>query len=474
MGQRITVHLHDGPSWADLRTELDVPAAFPASVLAEADDAARRPLPSLPDQTDVPYLTIDPPGSLDLDQAMHLERTGDGYRVRYAIADVASFVTPGGAVDAEAHRRGATAYFPDLRVPLHPPILAEDAASLLPEQVRPAVVWDLGLTADGELRTTAVSRALVRSVRRLTYAAVQEALDTGAADEQLLLLAEIGPRRQSLARARGAIDIPTPEQEVTDGQNGRPHLSYRAALPCEGWNAQISLLTGIAAAGLMIEARIGLLRTLPPPDEEAVTSLRRSALALGVAWPAGAAYADVVSDLDPTQPAAAALLTLATRLLRGAGYVAFDGSLPEQPLHSAVAASYAHCTAPLRRLADRYVNEVCLAVSAGQAVPSWARAALPALPEEMSASDRRAHELDRAVVDLAEALVLGPRVGEVFDAVVVDSGTSSGTVQLRDPAVRARCEAADLPLGEHVNVRLITADALTRTVVFALADSPPG
>ncbi|MEO6203833.1 MAG: RNB domain-containing ribonuclease [Mycobacteriales bacterium] len=471
MGQRITVHhVHDGPSWADLRAELAVPESFPAAVLAEADDAVHRPFPPLPDLTAVPFLTIDPPGSLDLDQAMHLERTSDGYRVRYAIADVASFVTPGGQIDAEAHRRGATAYFPDVRVPLHPPVLAEDAASLLPEQVRPAVVWDLGLSADGELRTTAVSRALVRSVRRLTYAEVQQAMVAGAPDEQLLLLAEIGPRRQALARARGAVDIPTPEQEVTDGPDGLPRLSFRAQLPSEGWNAQISLLTGIAAAGLMLGAKIGLLRTLPPPQESDVVSLRRSALALGLEWPPEASYGDVVSTLDPTQPGAAALLTLATRLLRGAGYVAFDGSLPEQPLHSAVAASYAHCTAPLRRLADRYVNEVCLAVSAGASVPPWARAALPALPEEMSASDRRAHELDRAVVDLAEALVLGPRVGEIFDAVVVDSGTSSGTVQLREPAVRARCEGADLPLGEQVRVRLVTADALARKVVFALAD----
>ncbi len=469
MGQRISVHLHDGPSWADLRTELDIPAAFPADVLAEAEQAARRPPPARPDETAVPYLTIDPPGSLDLDQAIHLERTPDGYRVRYAIADVASFVAPAGAVDAEAHRRGATAYFPDLRVPLHPPVLAEDAASLLPDQVRPAVVWDLGLDADGELQSTLVSRALIRSVQRLTYEQVQQSLDAGNAPEQVQLLAEIGTRRQSLARLRGAVDIPTPEQEVTDDPHGRPCLSYRAPLPCEGWNAQISLLTGIAAARLMLDARIGLLRTLPPPEQEAVDSLRRSALALGLAWPDGKAYGDVVSALDPTQPAAAALLTLATRLLRGAGYVAFDGALPEQPLHSAVAASYAHCTAPLRRLADRYVNEVCLALSAGTPVPAWARAALPALAEEMAASDRRSHEVDRAVVDLAEAVVLAPRIGEVFDAVVVDSGTSSGTVQLTDPAVRARCDGADLPLGDRLRVRLVTADPAARKVVFAQA-----
>jgi exoribonuclease R len=163
------------------------------------------------------------------------------------------------------------------------------------------------------------------------------------------------------------------------------------------------------------------------------------------------------------------LLTLATRLLRGAAYTAFDGAAPEQPLHSAVAAAYAHCTAPLRRLADRYVSEVCLALCAGTEVPAWARAALPVLPEEMAAGDRRAHEIDRAIVDLAEAVVLAPRVGEEFDAVVVESSAKGGIVQLTDPAVRGRCGGADLPLGQRIRVRLDTADPAKRTVLFSPA-----
>ncbi len=109
-----------------------MPADFPADVLAEAEAAVREPdLPSS-DLTDLPFLTIDPPGSTDLDQAMHLERRGDGFRVRYAIADVGAFVRPGGALDAEAHRRVETLYSPDTRTPLHPPVLSEGAASLLP------------------------------------------------------------------------------------------------------------------------------------------------------------------------------------------------------------------------------------------------------------------------------------------------------------------------------------------------------
>ena len=471
---RVHVPAAAHPSWDDLRTELGVAVDFPPAALAEAQAAAAAAPADLPggprdDLTALPFLTVDPTGSLDLDQAMCLERSGTGFRVRYAIADVAAFVPPGGALDAETHRRAETSYFPDLRVPLHPPVLSEGAASLLEGQVRPAVVWDLALDGTGALQRTEVRRALVRSQRRLDYPTVQRALVDGSADGGLQLLREVGRLRQALARERDAVDLPTPEQEVTDGPDGRPCLSYRAPLPAEGWNAQISLLTGMAAADLMLAGRVGLLRTLPPPDPGSVASLRRSALALGIAWPEKTPYGDVVSGLDPAQPAAAALLTLATRLLRGAAYTAFDGSVPEQPLHSAVAAAYAHCTAPLRRLADRYVNEVCLALCAGVDVPAWARAALPALPDEMAAGDRRAHEIDRAIVDLAEALVLAPRVGDEFDAVVVESGSKGGVVQLAEPAVRARCGGADLPLGRSIRVRLDTADPGKRTVLFSPA-----
>jgi exoribonuclease R len=449
--------------WDALRAELHIPEAFPPEV--EADAAAVTPeLPSR-DLTDLPFLTIDPAGSTDLDQAMALSRTPTGYLVRYAIADVAAFVKPGGAIDVEAHRRGETLYAPDRRTPLHPTVLSEEAASLLPDQDRPALLWELRLDRDGALIGTRVAKALVRSRQQLDYETVQRDIDSGTAPEDLLLLKEIGELRLQQARARDAVDLPTPEQVVEpDGT-----LTYRALLPAERWNAELSLLTGMAAAALMLEGGVGLLRTLPVPPQHDVDSLRRSALALGLPWPEGTAYGDVLSALDPAQPKAAALLTLARRLLRGAAYTAFDGTPPRLRTHSAVAAPYAHCTAPLRRLADRYAGEVCVALTNGTAVPDWVREALPLLPSEMGQADQRAHGLDRAAVDLAEAWLLQHRVGETFEAVVVEANAHGGTVQLVDPAVRAHLEAESAPLGARVPVVLTEADVRTRRVVFRLA-----
>jgi exoribonuclease R len=452
-----------------VRAELELPEEFPPDVVAEAEAAvAKAPGAEYADATDLELLTIDPPGSMDLDQAMHLERAGAGYLVHYAIADPGFFMSVGGALDTESRRRGQTLYSPDTRTPLYPAVLSENGGSLLPDQQRPSVLWRFELDSSGVVTAVTVRRAVVRSRRRLTYDEAQLRIDNGPEDEPLLLLREVGRLRQEIEAARGGVTLDVPEQEVVrDGDGYR--LQYRAPLGVEDWNAQISLLTGMSAAEVMLGARVGLLRTLPTPDRRSVEALRRSAKALGVDWPAETEHPEFIRSLDAAVPAHAALLTLSTSLLRGAGYVAFDGTPPESALHSAIAAPYAHATAPLRRLADRFVAEVCVAACAGVDPPGWARAALPGLPPLMSESDRRARALERAVLDYVEAAVLRSRVGETFDGVVVEAEGDDGVVQIADPAVRARLKAAGLPLGEQVRVTLVAADPAARTVQFARA-----
>ncbi|HEX5396302.1 MAG TPA: RNB domain-containing ribonuclease [Candidatus Limnocylindria bacterium] len=462
MRRTVLTGVNIDPYLAELRAEFKVPESFPPEVDAAAARAATAWIrDGRADATDLALVTLDPAGSEDLDQAFLLERINSGIRLHYAIADVAAFVEPDGPIDVEAHVRGETLYLPDGRVPLHPPTLSEAAASLLPGQDRPAVLWRFDLDADGEPTSVDVRRAIVRSRAQLDYESFQQ-----SGGELYALLEEFGRVRQERARTRGAVSLPEPEQQVS-GDGAHWALSYRAPLPVEDWNAQMSLLTGMSAAGLMLNAGVGLLRTMPPPDSHTVASLRRSALALGVDWPEGAAYADVIAALDPTQPAQAALVRLAAVLFRGAGYVAFDGKAPDSTTHSAVAAPYAHATAPLRRLADRYVSECCLAILAGTEVPAWVRDALPELPGEMAEADRHAHAVDRAVVDLAEALVLAGKQGEVLAGVVVEPGPK-GEVQLRDPAVRARLTGDHLPLGKEVGVRIAQLDVAKRLVTFAL------
>lgn len=472
---------------AALRAETGLPAMFPAEVLAEARAAAEKEItadtegargPVRQDRRDIELVTIDPPGSQDLDQAVHVARSGDGHLVRYAIADLGAFVEPGSALDAEVHRRGLTVYGPDTKTPLHPKELSEGAASLLPGEDRPAALWTIGLDAQGKVTSATVVRAMVNSRERLTYGEVQAALDDGTASESLQLLADVGRQRQELERQRGGVSLDVPEQEVECGADGTFVLNFRRNLPVEEWNAQISLLTGMAAAGMMREAGVGVLRTLPEADERDLDQLRRTARALGIDWPDGVPYARLLPTLESRIPRHAAFLNEATTLFRGAGYVAFgqpgeDGSpvpVPADTRHHAIAAEYAHVTAPLRRLVDRYTTEACLAIAAGEPVPDWVLSALDEIPAEMAAAGRRAAGFERAVVEIVEAVLLADRVGEEFDAVVVDvHDDDRGTVVIADPAVRATVVGTGLPLGESVRVRLTAADLDQRRVEFELA-----
>ncbi|MBS0192875.1 MAG: RNB domain-containing ribonuclease [Proteobacteria bacterium] len=464
---------------AQIQRELRLPSVFPPEVDAAAAQAAANPrLPDL-DRTDIPLLTIDPPGSMDLDQAMWLERRdGGGYRVYYALADVAAFVTAGDAIDVEANRRGQTLYGGLSTIPLHPTVLCENAASLLPNQLRPSILWTIDLDANGNIAAIDVRRARVRSRQQCDYPTVQGQLDVGHADPVWSLLREIGQLRQALEKQRGGISLSLPDAEI-GCEGGQWELEYRISLPIEDWNAQISLLTGMAAAQVMLGGKIGILRTLPPPDAHSIARLRLTAQALRIAWPDEQSYPDFIRALDPAQPRHVAMMFSCTSVLRGAGYSAFDGEAPEQPLQSAIAARYAHVTAPMRRLVDRYANEACVALCAHQPVPDWVRAALPGLPETMDISDRLAHEYERAIIDLAQAVILAPRVGESFEGAVVEvrhgsgrqpagQGGNIGIVMLRDPPLEAHLESPQpLVLGADVSVTLKEADPVRRSVRFS-------
>ena len=461
-----------------LQTELQVTPDFPPEVEAAAAAAAASPrLPDL-DRTDLPFVTIDPPNSMDLDQAMHLVRndTTGGYTVHYAIADLAAFITPGDPIDLEAHKRGESLYGADSRIPLHPTVLSEDAASLLPDQVRPALLWTVELDAEGEVISTHAERARVTSTAKLSYEGVQADLDAGTASETIQLLKEIGLKRQAIEVKRGGVSLTLPDQEIeVTGDQWR--LAYRKQLPVEEWNAQISLLTGFGAAALMVYARVGVLRTLPPADPHDVQHLHRTARALGIVWPAEMLYPEFIRTLDVTKPQHAAMMVACTRLLRGSGYATFDGELPALTEHAALASEYAHVTAPLRRLVDRYAGEICVSLCADQPVPGWVHEALATLPEEMRASAHRSSAYERGVVDLVEAGVLAPRVGESFQGVIVEVDEKTGThgsVTIQEPAVEASVSSADrLPLGTDVTVTLDTADIATRKVAFTLTPAQP-
>jgi len=470
---------HFQSRFASVREELQLPSQFPAEVLTEAENSMLDSgLPHPPDRVDaqhLPLVAIDPPGATDLDQAFAAERRpGGGFRVYYAIADVAAFVTPGGLVDAEARARGVTLYSPDLRTPLHPPVLSEDRASLLPGAPRPALLWQIDLDADGMPVGADLRRSMIRVREAITYREAQHRIDAGIADESLALLAPIGRLRQEREAQRGGVSINLPAQEIIE-HDAAYSLAFDRSLDIESWNAHISLLTGIVAGRAMVDAEIGIVRTLPQPAAQDLRELRATARALDLNWDDTTPYPDFVRSLTPNSHTHNAFLVQSTRVLRGAGYAAFNGAAPAYHHHGAIASTYAHVTAPLRRLVDRFANEILLCLYAGldpRVEAAWAVDALEELPSLMGSARQRSSSLERSMLDLTEALVLQSRIGEHFQGVVVDVNPerNRARIQIKNPAIVANIAAhtgdSTRHLAEQVKLELTSVDTQTRTVNF--------
>jgi exoribonuclease R len=456
---------------AAIREAAEVPGAFPPEVKSAAEQAAAEPqLPDL-DRTDLELITIDPAGSRDLDQALHISRGPSGdFVVSYAIADIAAFIRPGDPVDREAHRRGTTLYAPDCRTPLHPEVLSEGAASLLPNQVRPALLWTIRLDHRGQMISAEVARARVRSRAQLSYREAQTEIDGGRPRDILMLLKLVGQWREIRERDRGGVSLKIPQQEIQPSGAGWT-LGFRAPEPVEGWNAQISLLAGMAAAHIMLYGQVGILRTMPPADASSLGRLRQVAKALRIVWPPEMDYPDFVRTLSPSRPDQAAMLNASTRLFRGAGYRSFSGGIPDDAEHAALASDYAHTTAPIRRLVDRYSGEICVALCADQPVPAWVLRDLDALPDQMAAAERRAKKYEKAIIDLLEVYLLADRIGQTFLGTVidVDRDKKRGRLMITEPAIEARVSGDRLRLGQEVLARLTSADYSKGSVNFKIA-----
>lgn len=445
-----------GEGLAAIRAQYDVPAAFPPAVLAEAAANKDRAPTDHADWTGRDFATLDPASSTDLDQAFCLEQAGGDLILHYGLADIGWFVPPGGALEAEAWARGVTLYLPDGQARLYPPALSEGAASLLPDGPRPAIVATVRCPPDGAARLEGMVRAVIRSRAKLAYDRIAVA--------DVPLLADFAQRMARGEDARGAARVDPPEQEIERGADGALELVFRPWLPTETANAALSLAANIAIAEALLAAGTGLFREMPPPDERAVARLRNAARALGLAWPANATLAQFERTVDPSTVAGAGFQLALRRATGGARYVPYQPG--HVPWHAALGATYTHATAPMRRLADRYVLEAALGVARGKGPGESAADLFARLAPAMDRADAREGTIERAVIDLAEAVLLSGREGETFAAVVTERDERGARIQLCDLPVMARVDAHGVAAGTAIRVRLTQADVTRRAVRF--------
>lgn len=441
-----------------IRKEAAIPGEFPAEVLAACDDAIERPLgPDHRDRTDRHFVTLDPATSVDLDQAFDIERAGSDLLLHYAIADVGWFVRPGDALDVEAFNRGVTVYLPDQRATLYPTQLSEGAASLLPDVDRPAVVFIVRVASDGISRLDGVERSIVRSRAKLAY-------DTAPESELPADFAELHRRIGAAEQRRDAARFEFPEQQIVRDGDGHYALQFRPRADSEEQNAALSLATNLAVADALFAAHTGVFRVMPEVGDNRTGRLRHFAAAFGLQWPKDMPLEEFVGTLPSDDYRTSAFLLAVRRASGGASYEAYQEG--KRPWHAAVAATYAHATAPLRRLQDRYVIETAFAIANGKPVPDEIRAAFDTLPRAMSRGEQRANRAERQALDLAEAVVLASQLGRTFPAIVIDEGDWGIEFQIADPAVVGRVPAHRVNPGDEIRVKVVRVDVVAATVTY--------
>lgn len=509
--------LHLGFSQATLREMADLGHDLPP------------PAGERKDLTGLPFFTIDPPDARDMDDAICVEALPGGrLALRVAIADVAAYVRPGSAVDADAYRKGTSVYFPGRVLPMLPEELSGHRCSLRPGEPRPVLVCEMEIGAQGENAAYRLYEALIHSRAKLTYDQVQQHFETGEPCvvpetllPQLALSRDLAWRLRRKRETRGALSFVFPEARFELGPDGLPVRLWRA-VPTEATRVieQCMLEANETVARHCAMHNLPMLYRVhdPPPGD----ALEQLALQL---WNAGIEVrAESLQKPDGLQavlarleghPAREQMELLVLKAMSQAVYrETCDG-------HYALAAThYCHFTSPIRRYPDLLVHRALKAWLAGgqtslsgalpfsskgksgrgreqQAARRHRRetgsAGIPPLPPDagahLSAYERIAADTEQQVIRLYRVLYMEPRVGEDFAAKVTGISERGLVVSLReefvdgflpldglhddlyrhDPGrgvIEGRRHRRKVGLGQPVVVKLARADRLTQQLEF--------
>jgi ribonuclease R len=382
-------------------------------VVNSPDEHARR------DLTALPTFTIDPVSAKDYDDALSVERDGDGMRLRVHIADVAAFVRPGRPLDAEALRRGNSAYVPGAVEPMLPHALSSEACSLMPDVPRRAVTVEVSVDPGGRPRSASFHRSLIRSDARLEYGQVDRIFDgrEGAPDvvaEPLALARALAGELRAARLARGALGVESSEAEFDFDSDGNV-VAARDEIQTEAhWVIEhLMILANEQIAQRLESAGVPTLyRVHEQPDPAAIERLVRQLESLEVPTPpvpkvmsptdaarlVGEISARVLEYQRATGRGGRVLTSLVLRALKQAYYSARNIG------HAGLASqSYCHFTSPIRRYPDLVVHRALLATMGAGDAPS---AELEEVAARCSATEREAASLEHEADDVCFAFLV--------------------------------------------------------------------
>jgi ribonuclease R len=421
-----------------LRT-YELPDAWPDEVLAEisglcvqVEESAKE---GRVDLRQLPLVTIDGEDARDFDDAVFCSATPKGWRLLVSIADVSSYVRPGTALDEEARNRGNSVYFPDRVIPMLPEVLSNGLCSLNPHVDRLCMTCELIVDREGKVLRSRFFEGVMRSQARLTYTQVAAMLvdrDPTLREKYAKLL----PHLEQLhalykvllagREARGAIDFESTETRIIFNENKK----VERIVPVKRNDAhrlieECMLAANLAAARRLLRRRQpALYRVHEGPTEEKLTGLREFLGEVGLQLgggddPQAKDYAQLL-ERAKGRPDAHLIQTVMLRSLAQAVYTADNLG------HFGLAYdAYTHFTSPIRRYPDLVVHRALkhLIADGKPAEFEYGHAQLQSLGEHCSATERRADEVTREVVDWLKCEYMMGREGENFEGVI--SGVTS-------------------------------------------------
>ncbi len=489
-------------------TDYDLPTRFTTEAETEAANAGPAPAEGREDLRKIPLVTIDGADARDFDDAVWAEPDPDrknpgGWHVVVAIADVAWYVRPGGALDQCAFERGNSAYFPDRVVPMLPEALSNGWCSLVPGDDRPAIAAHLWIDGSGGLRRHEFRRSVIRSHARLTYEQVQKARDGNPSKAVKALMDDvIGPLYGAYGALmkdrtdRGVLELEMPERQIKLAEDGSvAGIEKRRRLDSHKLIEEFMIAANVAAAEALEKARQPCMyRVHDQPPLEKLEALRDVLDSIGLKFTRGAMaspkrFNQILKKAASTSHAA----MVNEMVLRSQAQAEYG---PANIGHFGLALRrYCHFTSPIRRYADLLVHRALITGGGlgkgglGRAVRDFAE-----LGEHLSMTERRAAGAERDANDRYCASFLADRVGALFRGrvngvtrfglfVTLDETGADGLVPIRtlpddyyihDQArhsLRGRRSGRQYRLGEEVEVRLAEANPVTGGLILDLMDS---
>ncbi|WP_298496918.1 ribonuclease R [uncultured Maritimibacter sp.] len=485
-----------------------IPDEFPDAVIEEADAMKPAGLTGREDLRHLPLVTIDPHDARDHDDAVYAHaddnpKNPGGFVIWVAIADVAHYVTPGSALDAEARRRGNSSYFPDRVVPMLPDRLSGDLCSLHEGVPRAVLATRMVIDAEGKKLSHSFVRGLMKSHASLNYQEVQRAQDGEPNDKTAPLIetviAPLYGAYHALRRARAdrqPLDLDLPERKIVLNDAGEVEsVRFAERLDAHRLIEEMMVLANVAAAEELERLKRPLLyRVHEEPSPEKMEALREVAQASGFTLAKGQVLKTRHLNSLLTQASGgefAELINMST--LRSMTQAYYH---PQNFGHFGLALShYAHFTSPIRRYSDLIVHR---ALITGH---GWGEDGLSpddidqleATATHISQTERRSMEAERDTTDRYLAAFLAERVGDEmpgkiagiqrFGAFVrLDETGADGLIPIstigneyfrfeeREQALIGECSGLTLTIGQPVLVRLAEAIPVTGGLMFQLLE----